>query len=63
MALKVEKNKCVGCGICIKVCPEPYVIKKEDDRKVSINEMRCKVCLLCASVCPKKAIEKQDGQS
>ncbi len=57
--VKVDETKCIGCGICIKACPEPCVIRKVDGNKVSINVMRCKVCLLCASVCPKKAIEKQ----
>ncbi len=60
MALKVEKIKCSGCGICIKVCPEPGVILREKDKKVTINTLRCKACLLCASACPKKAIEKDE---
>lgn len=58
MAVVVDENKCTGCGICIKVCPEPCAIIKGENKKVTINTMRCKLCLLCASVCPKKAIKK-----
>jgi len=56
MAIKVEQEKCTGCGICIKACPESTVIKRGEDKKVSINAIFCKMCLLCASVCGKKAI-------
>ncbi len=24
MKLKVEKEKCIGCGICVSSCPEVY---------------------------------------
>ncbi|MDR0307149.1 MAG: 4Fe-4S binding protein [Chitinispirillales bacterium] len=58
MAIKVDQEKCVGCGICIKACPEPNVIRRGENKKVSINTMFCKMCLLCASVCGKKAIEE-----
>jgi len=59
MAAKVNQDICVGCGICIKACPEPNAIKK-GGKTVSINTAVCKMCLLCASVCPKKAINSED---
>ncbi len=60
MSVKVDEVKCTGCGICIRVCPEPCVIIKGEGNKVSINSIRCKACLLCVSVCPKKAISKEE---
>jgi Pyruvate/2-oxoacid:ferredoxin oxidoreductase delta subunit len=60
MAVIVNQDICIGCGICIKACPEPNVIKRGADKKVSINTMFCKMCLVCASVCPKKAISSED---
>ena len=67
MPVKINTDKCIGCGICIKACPEPNVIKRGDGggtdgdkKKVSINTLFCKMCLLCASVCPKNAIHSED---
>jgi len=59
MAVVVNKETCIGCGICIKACPEANVIKKTDGNKVAINTVFCKMCLLCASVCPKDAIKSE----
>ena len=61
MAVVVNQEACSGCGICIKACPEPNVIKRGGDgKKVVINTMFCKTCMLCASVCPKTAIDTGD---
>lgn len=61
MAVIVNQETCIGCGICIKACPEPNVIKRVDEGKlVSINKMFCKMCMLCASACPKDAIKSED---
>jgi ferredoxin len=47
IGLKVDKNKCTDCGLCIKVC-------KMDTKKVGDHE--CIQCGECISVCPTKAI-------
>ncbi len=60
MSVKIDTIKCTRCGMCIKVCPEPNVIIKGEDDKISINTLRCKACLLCVSVCPKTAISKDE---
>ncbi|MCL2219019.1 MAG: 4Fe-4S binding protein [Chitinispirillia bacterium] len=60
MAVVVNQEICTGCGICIKACPEPNVIKRVDGgKKATINKMFCKMCLLCASACPPKAITSE----
>lgn len=47
LGVKVEKNKCTDCGLCINVC-------KMDVKKVGDHE--CIQCGECISVCPTKAI-------
>lgn len=47
-------NKCIGCGICTKVCPVGrfYI----EDKKAKRKQNTCEFCLACAHNCPQKAI-------
>ena len=47
LGVKLDKNKCTDCGLCIGVC-------KMDTKKVGDHE--CIQCGECISVCPAKAI-------
>lgn len=53
-------EKCVGCGLCIKVCKENAL--KLVDKKIVFNEELCVSCGDCIRVCKfKSAYEKQNG--
>ncbi|WKY42952.1 EFR1 family ferrodoxin [Eubacteriaceae bacterium ES2] len=52
--IKVTK-KCVGCGICEKVCPVGNFFMKDDVAKRT--QKTCEFCLACAHNCPQKAIK------
>jgi len=52
--IKVINEKCVGCGICEKVCPINN-IQIENDKAVKKSK-KCEFCLACAQNCPEKAI-------
>jgi len=52
---KVNKELCVGCGICIKICPY-NAITKDEEGLAEIMEAVCKGCGLCGATCPEKAI-------
>lgn len=51
---RIDKKKCVKCGICEKVCiVSPPAI---DCKAGKINYQRCVDCLLCMEQCPRNAI-------
>ena len=54
MRPEVNKEKCVGCGSCVKFCPEAVIYLK--NKKADIDYYFCKGCGVCAQVCPVKAI-------
>jgi electron transfer flavoprotein alpha subunit len=52
--IRVILDKCVGCGLCLKVCAYDAVALV--DKKAVIDE-RCTVCGACVGVCRWEAIE------
>lgn len=52
-ALDVEK--CTGCMICWKLCPEPAI--EPTAGKITIHLDTCKGCGVCAHECPVDAID------
>lgn len=50
----IDSSKCVGCGMCVKVCAAHNLIMKECKATVTLEE--CILCGQCTAVCPKKAI-------
>lgn len=52
----IDKEKCTGCGICVKACPQD-VIRMDDEGKAVIKYVEdCIVCLYCEEDCPAEAI-------
>ena len=50
----VNEDKCVGCGICTKVCPQENIVIQ--DKKALIGD-HCTQCLACVHFCPQQAME------
>lgn len=51
--LRINKNQCVGCGMCVAVCPMQNLKMKE---KKAVAGGRCTMCYRCIANCPKQAI-------
>jgi len=53
MAVRVDVEKCNGCGKCVEVCPVEAI--RIEEKKAVINE-QCVDCETCISLCPHLAI-------
>lgn len=51
----VDREKCIGCGICVRVCRFNAVSLKE--KKSEIDPNACIMCGICAAACPSDAID------
>lgn len=51
----IDKEKCIGCGICVNKCGFSALQLKEG--KAELISHRCEGCGLCEIVCPQNAIK------
>ena len=53
--MKVDAQKCTGCGVCVSVCPM-NVISKEGQKPEWTDRKNCATCFACIHYCPSKAV-------
>ena len=66
VTLKLDEEKCRGCGTCLQVCPhQVFELKKEEEKEkdtVKITDRdRCMECGACVNNCPFSALEVRAG--
>lgn len=54
--IRVNEEKCTGCGLCVSVCPV-RVFRMEKGKSQVINRKSCEGCGACFKQCPKRAIK------
>ena len=60
MPYKVNKEKCIGCGLCVADCPGGTEMDKDGKAKV-IDQTKLEKCG-GERVCPYGAMEKEGGK-
>ncbi len=57
MAIKIDNEKCIGCGLCSSICEE--VFEMTDDIKAKVKKQKDLPCVKEAiESCPVEAISK-----
>jgi len=58
--LELDRDTCIGCGMCATVCP--HRIFRMADKKAEISDLdACMECGACARNCPVTAIRVEAG--
>ncbi|MFX1479417.1 MAG: 4Fe-4S binding protein [Promethearchaeota archaeon] len=67
-SIKINKNLCTGCSICVKICPKEAIVQNRRGKvKVKTEDLipeipdaeKCSYCGACAYMCPFSAITLQ----
>ncbi len=60
-AAEVQRDLCVSCLTCVRVCP--WSIPKIDDGGVAVIEVEtCRACGICVAECPAQAIVLKESE-
>jgi len=58
--IKYDREKCIGCSLCVKVCPTAAIEYLKEKKKIRIYVSRCCFCAQCNDVCPVGALSMSD---
>lgn len=53
-------DSCIGCQLCVKVCPSRAIEFVPDNRKIRIFVSRCTFCSQCNDICPKNCLSMSE---
>lgn len=51
-----DRDACIGCKMCIRVCPANAITSLAEKKKVEFHMDRCCFCAQCTEICPVKCI-------
>lgn len=56
MSISVDKNLCIGCGVCASLCPHVFKINENEGKSEVISQEDEDCAKNAASSCPVQAI-------
>ncbi len=59
--LAYDPERCIGCKMCIRVCPANAMEFIPETKKIRHYVARCMFCALCVDVCPGKKLPGEDA--
>jgi formate hydrogenlyase subunit 6/NADH:ubiquinone oxidoreductase subunit I len=58
--ISYDRDKCIGCQLCIRICPTRAIEFIPEEKKVKIFVARCCFCAQCNDICPVDALSMTD---
>lgn len=52
----VSAGACIGCDVCVKVCPTDVFDRGADGVPVIARQSDCQTCFMCEAYCPTDAL-------
>jgi ferredoxin len=60
VTLRLDEEKCMGCGTCLAVCP--HAVLRQANGRVEIGDRdACMECGACSTNCPVQAVTVSSG--
>jgi ferredoxin len=59
VTLELNTDKCIGCGMCVNVCPHAVFVVQ--DKAAIVDRDACMECGACKVNCPVEAIKVVSG--
>lgn len=56
MSIRIKQDKCIGCGLCMEVCPGNLIKRNAEGKACIKHEEDCWGCTSCLKECQKDAI-------